>query len=83
MFGAAVPTAPWPVYQARLDFGAATTTVVSACYPLALLPATVLAGVVADVVGTQPVVAISCTLVMRDQPDEFVDAIRSFVPIAT
>jgi len=83
VFGAAVPTAPWPVYQERLDFGAATTTVVSACHLLALPPATMPVGPVADVVGIQPVVASSYTLVMRDRPDEFVDAIGSFMPVAT
>lgn len=57
--GSTVPSALWPTYQDRLGFGVETTTVLFACYVLALLPATLVAGPVADTAGARPVVAIS------------------------
>jgi MFS family permease len=59
VLASSVPTALWPAYQARLGYWVGTTIVLFACYVLALLPATLIAGPVADVAGARPVVAVS------------------------
>ena len=60
--GSTVPTSLWPLYQARLGYGAGTTTLLFTCYLTALVPATLIAGPVADRLGRRGPVAVSVFL---------------------
>ena len=62
VMGSTAPTPFWPLYQARLGYGAGTTTLLFTCYVMALVPATLIAGPVADRLGRRGPVAVSVFL---------------------
>ena len=55
--GTNLPSPLWALYQHRFGFGPVGTTVAFACYALALVPAVLLAGPLADCLGPRRVVA--------------------------
>lgn len=55
--GTNLPSPLWAVYQREFGFGPLMTTVAFACYALALIPAVLLAGPLADALGARRIVA--------------------------
>jgi len=60
--GSTTPTSLWPLYQARLDYGAGATTLLFTCYLMTLVPATLIAGRVVYGLGRRGPLSVSVLL---------------------
>ena len=65
MLGTTLPTPLYPAYEAQLDFGALTVTIVFATYAVGVLGALLTVGRASDTVGRKPVLlaGLGCAVV--------------------